>query len=125
MKNTAERIRIIRVFKKYSRLGLASNNLDALDVYERIKGCSASRRQANELLAVYETLRFLRISGKLECIDALKEVYFSLSDRTPRRNEISERVLRYSQERYCDQRTVYRHLSYAVRLYERILTSSL
>jgi len=121
MKNTSDRIRIINIFKKYSRLGLASKSLDVLDRYERIKGCSRTKREARELIAVYETTRFLELCGKAECLDALCEVYFSLSGRTVRKSEISERVQRYACDNYCDERTVYRRLSYAVGVYKKFL----
>ena len=122
MKNTSTRLRIINAFKRYSRLGLASGRLDALDAYERIKGCSRTRREARELIAVYETVKYLEICGKKECIEALCEIYFSLSGRAVRKSEISERVLRYASDNYLDERTVYRRLSYAVKIYEKYLS---
>lgn len=121
MKNTSDRLRIINNFKKYSRLGLASKSLDVLDRYERIKGCSRTKREARELIAVYETTRFLELCGKTECLDALYGVYFSLSGRTLRKSEISERVQRFAFDNYCDGRTVYRRLSYAVSVYKKFL----
>ena len=121
MKDTYKKLRIINTFKKYARLGLASKRLDALDVYGRIKGVSRTRREAKELLAVYETVKFLALCKKEDCLEALFAVYFSLSGRGVRKSEISERVLRYAVESYCDERTVYRKLSYVVNVYERLL----
>ena len=121
MKNTRERIRIINAFKKYSRLGLARGKVDPLLAYERIKGCSKTNAQARELIAVYETVRYLEVCGKRDCLDALFKVYFSLSSRTLKKSEIGERVLRYATDNYCDQRTVYRRLSFVTAVYKRYL----
>ena len=54
-------------------------------------------------------------------MEALCAVYFSLHGRTVRKSEISERVLGYASESYCDERTVYRRLSYAVSVYKALL----
>ena len=124
MKYTAERIRIIKVFKKYSRLGLASGKLDALEVYGRIIGCSRGKKEARELLAVYDTVRFLGIIGKKDCLDALRKIYFFQPYVSIGRNGINERVGRYACENYCDARTVYRRLSYAVSVYKKFLGES-
>ena len=121
MKDTYKKLRIIHTFKKYARLGLASGKLDAIDTYERIKGCSRSRKEACELIAVYETVRFLKISGKADTLNALYAVYFSLSGKGVRKSEISERVLRYATDNFCDERTVYRKLAFAVLVYESLL----
>ena len=121
MRDPYKKLRIINIFKKYARLGLASGRLDAVDCYGRIVGCSRSRKEARELIAVYETVRFLRVCGKEDSLDALYAVYFSLSGRGIRKSEISERVLRFATDNYCDERTVYRRLSYAVGVYERLL----
>ena len=121
MKDPYKKLRIINTFKKYARLGLASGRLDAIDTYGRIQGFSRSRKEAIELIGVYETVRFLRICEKDDALDALYAVYFSLSGRGVRKSEISERVLRFATENFCDQRTVYRKLSYVVSVYERLL----
>ena len=121
MKDTYKKLRIINTFKKYARLGLASGRLDAIDSYRRIIGVSRSRKEAGELIAVYETVKFLRTCGKEDCLAALCAVYFSLSGRGVRKSEISERVLRFASDSFCDERTVYRKLSYAVSVYERLL----
>lgn len=125
MRYTAERIRIINVFKKYSRLGLARGDLDATEVYGRIIGCSKSKKEARELLAVYDTVRILGITGRKDCLDALREIYFSPSCKRLGRNAVSERVIRFASESYCDERTVYRRLSYAVATYKKCLSGSL
>lgn len=115
------RRRMMNSFRKYSRLGLASEKLDVFDAYERIRGCCRNKREAHELLAVYDTVRFLRLSGNVESLRALRSIYFSLSGRTVRKNEISQRIQRFAYENHCDERTVYRRLSYAVRVYRMML----
>ena len=120
MKNTSERIRIINIFRKYSRLGLASGRLDPIDAYERIRGCCRCREEALELLAVYDTIRLLAACGKKDCLDALVKIYFPLSQRSISKREISERVIRYAYDNHCDERTVYRRLSYAVGVYRML-----
>ena len=82
---------------------------------------SAKPFEAKELIAVYETVKFLEISGKGECLDALYGIYFALSSKAVRKSEVSERILRYASDNYCDERTVYRRLSYVVRVYEKYL----
>ena len=121
MKDPYKKLKIINTFKKYARLGLASGRLDAIDTYGRIIGYSRSKKEAKELIAVYETVRFLSICKKDDALDALFAVYFSLSGKGVRKSEISERVLRFATESFCDQRTVYRRLSYVVSVYEQLL----
>lgn len=116
-----ERKRMLLSFKKYARLGLASERLDPIDAYERIKGCCRCRREARELLAVYDTVRFLRISKNTESLKALYAVYCSLSGKSVRKSEISARVLRFAYEHNCDERTVYRRLAHAASVYSMLL----
>ena len=121
MTNSSDRKRIIHTFRKYSRLGLASQRLDAFDAYDRIRGCSRTRREAKELLAVYDTVRILKLTDNREVLAALYDVYFSLSGRTLRKSDISNRILRHACDNNCDERTVYRRLSYAFSLYKKML----
>lgn len=123
MKRISERTKIIYAFRKYARLGLASERLSPFDAYARIRGCSKDEASAAELLAVYETVRFLRLLGREDALRAVDAVYFSLPRRALRKNEISERVLRYAFEQNCDERTVYRKLSYAFDTYKKFLKS--
>ena len=52
-----------------------------------------------------------------DIIEAVDFVYFhAFCDKTVR-TEISSRVLRYAYEHHCDERTVYRQLQYARRIY--------
>ena len=116
----AEKLRIISAFRKYTRLGLASGRLSPFDAYARIKGVSRNESDARDLLAVYDTIRLLKISGKNDVLESVYAVYFSYMGRLPKKNEISNRVLRHAYETNCDERTVYRRLEYARRLYKSL-----
>lgn len=118
-----EKYKIISAFRKYKRLGLATQKLSLFEVYDRIRGSSKNEQEALDLLAVYDTVRLLRISEKTDVIKALSAVYFYLSNATPKKNEISMRVLRYAYENHCDERTVYRQLQYARRIYKLVRTN--
>ena len=108
---------IIASFRKYSRLGLANEKLSPFDAYDRIRGVCKNKSEALDLLAVYDTMRLLRISNKTEVIKAVYAVHFGSLGKKPKKNEISDRVLRHATENYCDERTVYRQLEYAKKLY--------
>lgn len=109
------------VFRKYSRLGLASRSLDAFDAYDRIRGCCRSKKEARELLAVYDTVRFLRLTDNTDALRALYDIYFLSAGRPLRKSEISRRITRHAYDNNCDERTVYRRLSYAFAIYRKML----
>ena len=119
----ADKKTIVSSFRKYSRLGLANDKLSPFDAYDRIRGVCRTKGEALDLLAVYDTMRLLRISNKTEVIKAVYAVYFGHLGRNPRKNEISDRVLRHATENYCDERTVYRQLEYARKLYLTLRTN--
>ena len=124
MKRHEGRDQIIAAFRKYSRLGLASGKLDPFDAYDRIKGCCSTRSEACRLLAVYDTVRFLRLTGNRDVLRAVYAIYFSHAGCTMRANEVSQRVLRHAYENNCDERTVYRRLSYAIEIYRKMLADA-
>ena len=113
-----EKYRVISAFRKYTRLGLATQNLSLFEVYDRIRGACKTEKEALDLMAVYYTVRLLRISERTDVIRAIRAVYFYSSKGMPKKNEISMRVLRYAYENHCDERTVYRQLQYARRIYK-------
>lgn len=121
MSRISEREKTIRIFRKYARLGLASPRLDIFSAYERIKGASRNRREAYELLAVYDTVSFLKLMGREDTLDALYDIYFYSSSYPFRKSEISLRVLRHAKKASCDERTVYRKLAYALKIYKMML----
>lgn len=105
-------------------MGLAKNNISPFDAYDRIRGVSKTQSDALDLLAVYDTMRLLRISGKNDVIKAIYAIYFDFQGRKPKKNEISNRVLRYAYDTHCDIRTVYRQLEYARKLYKMLRNDS-
>ena len=118
-----EKYKIISTFRKYTRLGLANKLLSPFDAYDRIRGICKCKEEALDLLAVYDTVRILRISGKIDVLDAVYAVYFDALRRKPKKNEISARVLRYAYDNHYDERTVYRQLQYARKVYKHIRSS--
>lgn len=115
-----EKLRIILAFRKYTRLGLPSENLKPFDAYSRIRGCCRSYSEACDLLAVYDTMRLLKFMGKDDVIKSVQAVYLDHIQRRPKKNDISHRVLRHAMENHCDERTVYRQLEYARKLYKML-----
>ena len=124
MKRHEDRNQMIAAFRKYSRLGLASKRLDPFDAYDRIRGCCSTRSEARRLLAVYDTVRFLRLTGNKDSLRAVYAIYFSFSPTTIRANDISRRIVRHAYENSCDERTVYRRLAYAVSVYRKMLADA-
>ena len=120
-----EKYRIISAFRKYTRLGLATQNLSLFEAYDRIRGACKTEQESLDLVAVYDTVRLLRILERTEVIRAIQAVYFYTSKGMPKKNEISMRVLRYAYENHCDERTVYRQLQYARRIYKIVRTNLL
>ena len=104
-------------------MNLSKNNLYPFDAYDRIRGVCKNKDEALDLLAVYDTLRILRISGKDDVIDAIYRIYFDMNGRKPKRNEISNKVLRYAYEQHYDLRTIYRRLEYARKVYSTLRSS--
>ena len=121
--NQTEKIKIISAFRKYTRLGLASDRLSPFDAYDRIRGVSKSYGEALDLLAVYDTLRILKMSGKLDIIAAVYAIYFDAINKKPKKNDISLKVTRYAYETHRDERTVYRQLQYVRKLYKLLRSS--
>ena len=76
---------------------------------------------ADSMLSVRDTYRHLEISGKKETAHALKAVYGEVSRLPFKSAEITNRVRRFAADHYIDDRTVYRRLNEARRLYEKLL----
>ena len=108
-------------FRKYSRLGLDGSRLRVFEAYQRIRGVCKSDEEAMRLLGVYDMMRLLQITDA-ESAEAVRAVYFAERGRSPKKNQISERVLRFAFEHNCDQRTVYRRLKAAKELYYRLIS---
>ena len=110
----------VRAFLKYARLGLDRRDLTSAELALRLRG-SFSEVGVAELMTVYDTLRVLEAVGKGESAEAVRAVYFRGRGRTPRKNDISYAVLRFARERSMDERTVWRRLYEARRLYTVLL----
>ena len=106
--------------RRYARLGLDRRHLSPFEVYSVIRGVCRGEREALSLLAVYDTVRLLDMTDP-ETADAVREVYFFDKGRRPLKNQIGHRVLRFADERHCDERTVYRRLRRAKEMYYHLL----
>lgn len=95
-------------FRDYARLGLCSSK-SALETVCRIRGL-CSDAGVLDMLAVFDTLRLLEVSGEAIALRAVREIYFATAKRKPHSNEITLRIRRLADEAHCDDRTVYRHL---------------
>lgn len=107
--------------RQYRRLGLSDPALDPFVATARIRGACRTHADALALLALYDTVRTLRLLGKDEALAMFAEVYLSAPIRE--KNEISRRVLRCAVAHHCDPRTVFRHLCTVRRWYEKTLDS--
>ena len=114
-----------RAFLKYARLGLNKRNLSAVGAAAYIGGCSSSPAEAVRLLAVYDTLRVLRAEGRGECADAISFVYFSKKGKVLRKNDISLAVRRFAFMNHLDDRTVWRRIEQARKLYYSLVEEQL
>ena len=100
-------------FRRYAGYGFHRRKLKVFEVYESIRGCTRSEDEALDMIAVYDTLRLLKLSGRGECAQAVSGVYFIAAGRRPRKNEITYRVRRLAYESNYDDRSVYRQLQRA------------
>ena len=115
-----KRDEIVRVFRKYARLGLSEGNLNPIQIYKKIDVLRSSRRTKLDMLAVFDTLRLLSLRGEEETLVAINNVYFSGRDYRLTRFERGRRVCDLASNQYCDDRTVYRRLKKARDMYEKI-----
>ena len=120
MKDTA-----YRAFLKYARLGLHKKNMSSFDAAARISGCTSNRKEAISLLAVYDTLRILHAEGKYEYADAVRYVYFSGGGRARRKNDTILAIRRFAYSHHLDDRTVWRKIEYAMKLYYSLVEEQL
>ena len=118
-----EKTKIIMAFVKYTRLGLASEKLSPFHAYRRIRGVSRSEEEAYDLLAVYDTVRILKLLNKRDELHTVKAIYLADRNILKKKNAISMRVLRHAYEINCDERTVYRQLEFARKLYSSLRNS--
>ena len=117
----SENRRATCAFLKYARYGFDGRSLYSFDMVDNIRGCAENKRDAREMLAVYDTLRFLAITGRRDVLRAIRAVYFVDDGKRLKRNDLSLRIRRFSMENYYDERTVARHLNMAKRLFLSVL----
>jgi hypothetical protein len=72
------------------------------------------------MLALYDALRLLRLSGEDEILEAVSKVYFEGTAIRLTKQEKGARVLQLALSSHCDERTIYRRLEKARSLYEKI-----
>ncbi len=120
---TDNKLKIITAFRKYKRLGLASASLSPFVAYKRIRGCSRNIAEAYDLLAVYDTVRILKLLNKSDVLNSVNAVYFAHIRASQKATSVSMRVLRHAYETSCDERTVYRQLEFARKLYSDLRNS--
>lgn len=116
MARNLRRVAVLRAFRQFARLGLDRGHRSASLVYRRILGVARDEREMGDLLSVYETLRLLR-AERSESLSAVEGIFFDLSISPRRRNDMTYAVRRYAMEHHYDERTVYRQLARAERLY--------
>ena len=112
-----DNLNAVRAFRRYARYGFDRRELSAFDMYELIRGSVGSLESANEMLAVYDTMRLLAATGKSEACAAVRTVYFSYPHVKLKRNDIGLRVRYFAYRKNLDDRTVYRLLSDAKKLF--------
>ena len=119
MEKDDKRNEIIRIFRRYARLGLGECDLNPIQIYKKIDVLCSSRRTKLDMLAVFDTLRLLELSDETETLIAIRRVY--LEGRTHRvtKHELGRRVSELARDLYCDDRTIYRRLEKARELFEK------
>ena len=113
--------RSVRVFYKYARLGFDKRRFSSIEIASRAYGCCASEKGALRLIAVYDMLRMLDALGKNDCSEAVRAVYFANRGRSPRLNDICYAVRRFAKKKGMDERTVWRRIAEAKKLYSMLL----
>lgn len=120
MENNEQRNEIIRVFRKYERLGLSSKGLNPIQIYKKIDVLCVSRRSKLDMLAVFDTLRILAVQNDAESIEILYRVYFVGVEYRLTKIETGRRVALCARDMFCDERTIYRRLEKIRKIYFQI-----
>lgn len=109
MKKDLSAERAVRAFRTYARLGLHREE-SLLNIICRIRGICGDAA-ALDMIAVFDTLRLLEITGETLVLRAVKEMY--LYPRAYKKTQFSLRLLRVADEMHCDDRSIYRYLKKA------------
>ncbi len=113
MKKNNVRDYIISAFRFYARMG----EPDESEIKKLTHLTTAERL---DLSAVAGMLNALSERGDISALAAVREIYFTEADKKLRRNEISQRVIHYALENYTSDRTVWRNLERAWKLFLNI-----
>lgn len=110
----------VRYFRRYAALCPDADTLPYFKLCDRLRGACRNERSALRILAVHDTLRLLRASGNVDAADAVEAVYMVDGGRAPGKSVISSRVRRFAVSRNLDDRTVWRYIANAKRLYNSL-----
>ncbi|MGN0488053.1 MAG: hypothetical protein ACI4HO_02190 [Ruminococcus sp.] len=101
---------VVSMFRFYSSLGKpTSEQINKLRT-------QLSTAAILDLIAVDSTLRFFENRQEKNIILAIENIYFIEPNRTLRKNEISQRVIKFSIENYTSEQTIWRWLKKARRI---------
>ena len=120
MESNDKRNEIVRIFRRYARLGIDGGRLNPIQVYKKIDVLCSSRRSKLDMLAVFDTLRILELNGDTDTLIAIERVYFDGKAHRITKYELGSRVSALARDQYCDDRTIYRRLQKARDLFEKI-----
>lgn len=109
MKKDNVRDYVVSMFRFYSQCGQpTSEQINQLRT-------QLSAAAILDLIAVDNTLRYFDSKNKT-VVDAIKDIYFHTPERNLSKNEISERVVKFSLEHYMAEQTVWLWLKSARRI---------
>ena len=123
MARSLRRREMLAAFRKYARLGLGKNRLATHLIYARLRGVSRTEAGARELLAVYDTVRLLRLQ-RSPALAAAEALLLDPHATYRHRTDMTYAVRRYAQAHHYDERTVYRQLALVEDLYLRLLAAA-
>lgn len=118
------RDRAVAYFRKFAVICPDADRISYFSLCDRLRGACRTEAASLRLLAVYDTLRFLRATGHSETAEAVEAVYMVDGAKAPGKNEISCRVRRFAESHSMDDRTVWRRLSDAKELYGSLISYS-
>lgn len=122
MKKSSERRSMTYSMICYCRLGGVEGCKSPFDLCKRIEGaCASNLALALDIWALHACFMTLAVLKENETLKALNEIYLQPFSKDLRgrvtKKEISERVLRFAYENHLDERTVYRRLQRARKLW--------
>ena len=122
MESNDKRNEIVRIFRRYARLGIDDSGLNPIQVYKKIDVLCSSRRSKLDMLAVFDTLRILELKEDTDTdtLIAIERVYFYGKAHRTTKYDLGSRVSELARDQYCDDRTIYRRLQKARELFEKV-----